>query len=90
MVTDILKDDLGYKGLIITDALNMGAVSNYYKTGDACVKALNAGCDMLLLTGKLNDGYTAVLDAVKSGKVSQERLDEAVLKILELKYSKLK
>lgn len=87
IVTDLLIDELGYKGIIITDALNMGAVSQQYSSAQAAVKALNAGVDMLLMPADFNTAYQGVLAAVQSGEISEERINESVKKILKTKMS---
>ena len=89
IVTDLLIDELGYKGIIITDALNMGAVSQQYSSAQAAVKALNAGVDMLLMPADFNAAYQGVLAAVQSGEISEERIDESVEKILKTKIGML-
>ena len=88
VVTGILKKELGYNGLVISDALNMGAIVKYYGTEEAAVKSLNAGVDILLMPDKLESAYKAVIQGVKNGTVRQERLNEAVKKIVaaKLKY----
>lgn len=92
VVTDILKNELGYKGIVVSDALNMGAIVKFYGAEEAAVKSLNAGVDVLLMPEKLGAAYKAVLKAVKDGKVKQERLDDAVTKIVlgKLKYGIIK
>ncbi|SDZ95891.1 beta-N-acetylhexosaminidase [Oribacterium sp. KHPX15] len=85
MITDVLRGQLGYEGLIITDALDMGAISNHYSHAEACRKALLAGNDMLLMSGDFRPGYEAILDAVKSGEISEDRIDESVRRILRTK-----
>ena len=89
IVTDLLIDELGYKGIIITDALNMGAVSQQYSSAQAAVNALNAGVDMLLMPADFNVAYQGVLAAVQSGEISEERIDESVEKILKTKIGML-
>lgn len=89
IVTDLLIDELGYKGIIITDALNMGAVLQQYSSAQAAVKALNAGVDMLLMPADFNTAYQGVLAAVQSGEISEERIDESVEKILKTKIGML-
>ncbi len=89
IVTDLLIDELGYKGIIITDALNMGAVSQQYSSAQAAVKALNVGVDMLLMPADFNAAYQGVLAAVQSGEISEERIDESVEKILKTKIGML-
>ena len=88
VVTGILKKELGYNGLVVSDALNMGAIVKYYGTEEAAVKSLNAGVDILLMPDKLESAYKAVIQGVKNGTVRQERLNEAVKKIVaaKLKY----
>ena len=87
IVTDLLIDELGYKGIIITDALNMGAVSQQYSSAQAAVKALNAGVDMLLMPADFYAAYQGVLAAVQSGEISEERINKSVEKILKAKMS---
>ena len=83
-IIDILKNDLNYKGLIITDALDMGALTNYYDQNEMCVQAINAGADILLIP---NDVVGAI-NLIKE-RVSEERINESVLKILRFKYKYL-
>lgn len=89
MLTGILREDLGYEGIIITDALNMGAVANQYSSGEACVLAIEAGADMLLMPVDFESAYEAVLAAVKEGRISEDRIDESVRRILHVKLSYL-
>jgi beta-N-acetylhexosaminidase len=85
IITKLLKEKLGFKGLIITDALDMKAVTNYYSTSEACVKAFKAGNDILLMPSSIRDGITAIYDAVKKGDITEGRLNESVRKILSAK-----
>ena len=85
IVTKLLKEKLGYKGLIITDALDMKAVTNFYPDGESCVQAFKAGNDILLMPPSIKDGITAIYKAVKSGKITESRLNESVRKILSAK-----
>ena len=89
IVTDLLIDELGYQGIIITDALNMGAVSQQYSSAQAAVKALNAGVDMLLMPADFDAAYQGVLEAVQRGEISESRIDESLGKILKTKISML-
>ncbi len=86
IVTDKLRKELGYKGVIITDALDMGAIVKKYGAGNAAVMAFEAGNDILLLPVDYPLAFNAVLKAVKNGRISEHRLNESVLRILELKY----
>lgn len=85
IVTGLLRDELGYDGIIITDALNMGAIANNYTTADAAVKAVSAGCDMLLCVSNISSAVNALTDAVSDGTISEERIDESVRRILQAK-----
>lgn len=85
MINDILKDRLGYKGVVITDALNMGALTNLYKSDEIAVRTVNAGVDILLMPEDFELAYTGVLNAVNDGTISEKRIDESVRKIIDLK-----
>lgn len=77
--------EVGYDGLLITDALSMGAITQRYGPGEAAVLALEAGNDLLLVTAHLEEARQAVLEAVENGRISMERIDESVLRILKAK-----
>lgn len=85
VITDILRERLGFDGIVITDALNMGAVAEMYTSSEAAVKVLEAGGDMLLMPEDFQSAYQGVLDAVSSGRIEEERLDESVRRILRVK-----
>ena len=90
IMQDFLRQKLGYKGVIITDDMEMGAVANHYSFGDMSVKAVNAGVDIVLIGQEYNhaiEGYNAILKAVRSGDISKDRLNDAVRHILMLKIS---
>ena len=82
VVTGLLREQLGYQGIIITDALNMGAITNLYTSGEAAVQAISAGCDMLLCISNVEGAVEAVTEAVEAGTISEERIDQSVLRIL--------
>ena len=86
-VVDILRSDMGFDGLLITDGLEMGSVIKYSggESGRVCVMAVLAGVDILCAPKNPVDDYNAVLEAVNSGEISQERLDESVRRILRFK-----
>lgn len=88
VVTDMLKTELNFKGVVFSDSMSMGAIIENYGTGDACVKAVEAGIDMVLMPENLDEAYNAVLEAVKNGKISQERLDDAVSRIIKAKIQR--
>lgn len=85
VVTDILKGELGFQGLVITDALEMGGITQVYSSGEAAVAALLAGCDLLLMPENLAEAFEAVVAAVEDGTLSPEWLDATVRRILEFK-----
>lgn len=85
IVTDLLKDELGFKGLIVTDAMNMKAITNSYSTGKAAVEALKAGNDMILFPDDAEEAVIAIINAVKENEIKEERIDESVRKILAAK-----
>ena len=87
LTTDILRADLGFDGMVITDALNMGAITEQYGSANAAVAALNAGADMLLMPADFQSAYKGVLDAVADGTLTEERIDESVARILEVKLT---
>ncbi|MFC7346830.1 glycoside hydrolase family 3 protein [Chryseobacterium zhengzhouense] len=86
IITDLLKDKLGYKGLIITDALNMGAVANKYKPGELDALAFKAGNDIMLFSQGVAEGKKLIQRAIDKGEISQARVEESVKKILLTKY----
>ena len=85
IVTGILREKLGFQGLVITDSLEMGAVTDSYTPGQAALAALNAGCDILLMPADLAEAFEAVVSAVENGEYPVERLDETVMRILKFK-----
>ena len=85
VVTDLLKDTLGFKGLVFTDALNMKGVSKFYKPGVVDVKALIAGNDVLLFPEDVPTAIKQIKIAIDSGEISQEEIDKRCLKILMAK-----
>jgi beta-N-acetylhexosaminidase len=87
VVTDLLKNRLGFKGLVVADALDMAGVTRLYRAnpGRAAVDALKAGNDVITMPSNLDASYQAVLAAVRTGEISPSRLDESVLKILSAK-----
>lgn len=86
IVTELLRGELGFNGIITTDSHQMGAITQYYSSGTAAVMAISAGCDMVLMPKSLTDAANAVIAAVNSGTLSEARINESVLRILTLKY----
>lgn len=85
MITGVLREDMGFDGVVTTDAMNMGAIAENYSPAEAAVKAVLAGVDMILMPEDFQQAYTGVLNAVKSGKITQERIDASVTRIIGLK-----
>ncbi|MDI1240607.1 MAG: glycoside hydrolase family 3 N-terminal domain-containing protein [bacterium] len=88
VVKTLLRDELNFKGVAITDDMEMGAIVRNYGIGEACKMAVNAGADMLAICASVDaiyDGYHAVTSAVREGSISEECLDASVTRILDLK-----
>jgi beta-N-acetylhexosaminidase len=89
IVSGLLQEQLGFKGIVVTDALDMAGLTHLFANniGRAAVEAFKAGSDLLLIPADFPASYNAMLQAVQSGEISRERLDRSVLKILEAKAS---
>lgn len=93
IVTNKLRKELGFEGVITTDGMEMGAVANEFTPGEACVKAIKAGCDMICCPAGIDDdlragfisSFNAVLAAVKSGEISESQIDKSVARIMAAK-----
>lgn len=88
IMTDLLRNKLGYKGIIITDDMEMGAVANHNDFRSIGVNAVKAGADIVLVCHEYQhqqEVYLGLLDAVNSGEISQERIDESVKRIIKVK-----
>jgi len=84
----ILRNELGFDGIIITDAMNMGAIVEEYGAGESAVMAVQAGIDMVLMPLSMEEAHAALTDAVGKGIISEERVNDALWHILSLKYDK--
>ncbi len=87
VIGNLLRSELGYEGIVLTDALNMGAVTDHYTSAQAAVKAILAGNDMILMPLDFKSAYAGILAAIQDGTISQERLDESLTRILRVKLS---
>jgi beta-N-acetylhexosaminidase len=88
IMTTILREELDYGGLIITDAFDMASITEEYTPGEAAVGAFEAGADLILMPQNLPEAYEAVLEKVQSGEITEKRLNDTVQRILQLKYEK--
>jgi beta-N-acetylhexosaminidase len=82
----ILRNDLKFQGMIVTDALSMSGLTIYFTQEEAAVRALEAGADMLLKPADVDAAFRGVLNAVKSGRLTEKRIDESARKIMTAKY----
>jgi beta-N-acetylhexosaminidase len=85
ILTGILRDELSFQGIIVTDALDMGGIVNGFGAGDASVRALEAGADVLLMPADPKAAIDAVQAAVKSGRITQARIERSVMRLLRAK-----
>ena len=85
ILQEILRDELGFDGIIISDAMNMGAIVNQYGSGEAAVLFLQAGGDMILMPQDFQGAWQGVLSAIERGELTEERIDESLRRILRVK-----
>ena len=85
MITEKLRNELGYDGVVITDAMAMGAVADNYTSAEAAVTAVKAGIDIVLMPQNLDEAFNGVMNAITDGEISMARLDDSVLRILKMK-----
>ncbi len=89
ILTEKLRGELGFEGLIITDALSMGAIREKYSSSEACVKCIQAGVDILLMPYDYFEALDGVVRAVEDGTIPESRIDESVYRILKFKTEKM-
>ncbi len=92
IITDWLRKDMGYNGVVVTDDMDMGALAKHYTFGDMAVQSILAGSDILLVCHEyehMQEAYNGLMKAVKEGRISKDRLDESVKRILLMKMSKI-
>lgn len=82
----ILRDELGFQGIIITDAMDMASITSNYTSAEAAYGAINGGADIVLMPLDLEMAYNEIINKINFGKISEERLDASVLRILAVKY----
>jgi beta-N-acetylhexosaminidase len=84
-VVGVLRKELGFTGLVVTDAMTMGGITSHFTAGEAAVRAILAGTDQVLMSADTDAAIAAVRNAVKSGRITEARLDESVKRILDAK-----
>nr|WP_296006971.1 glycoside hydrolase family 3 protein [uncultured Veillonella sp.] len=92
IITDWLRRDMGYNGVVVTDDMDMGALAKHYTFGDMAVQSILAGSDILLVCHEyehMQEAYNGLMKAVKDGRISKERLNESVKRILLMKITKI-
>ncbi|MEO8398329.1 MAG: glycoside hydrolase family 3 N-terminal domain-containing protein [Ignavibacteriaceae bacterium] len=85
IITDLLKEEMGFKGLVVTDAMNMSAITNYYSVAEATVMSVKAGIDMVLMPPDEEIAINSIYQAVENNEISIDRINESVRKILSAK-----
>lgn len=85
VLTDVLRGDMGFEGIVFTDAMDMSAISRTHNSGAAAVRALEAGADVILMPASVKGAVEGIVEAVRTGRLSEARLDESVLRVLEMK-----
>ena len=85
VIDGVLKQQLGFQGLVVTDAMDMNAITRLFPAGRAAVEAVKAGNDVILIPADLNASYNGLLSAVRSGEIPQAQIDASVLRILHAK-----
>lgn len=88
MLTEKLRGELGFQGIIITDALSMGAIREKYSSSEACIRCIQAGVDILLMPYDYFEAFDGVVQAIETGLIPESRLDESVYRILAFKYAR--
>ncbi len=88
IIEQILRSEMGFDGIAVTDAMDMGAITDVYTPGEAAVNAIRAGMDVVLMPVDLDEAYNAVLEAVHSGDISESQIDESVLRVIRTKVKR--
>lgn len=85
MITQVLRNEMGFTGIVVTDAMNKKAITNSYESADAAVTAIVAGADIILMPEDFKGAYEGVIEAVKSGVISEERINTSLVRIVKAK-----
>lgn len=87
VISDLLRSELGFNGVVITDAMNMGAITEYYGADEAAIKAFKAGADMVLMPEDFELAYEGVIAAVQDGTISEDRINNSLKRVYRIKYA---
>lgn len=85
MITQILRTEMGFTGIVVTDAMNKKAITESYKSAEAAVMAITAGADIILMPENFKEAYTGVLEAVRNGEITEERINSSLVRIVKAK-----
>lgn len=85
MITQVLRNDMGFNGIVITDAMNKKAITNSYESADAAITAVAAGADIILMPENFKEAYEGVIEAVQNGVISEERINTSLVRIVKAK-----
>jgi beta-N-acetylhexosaminidase len=88
VMQNMLRDELKFKGIIITDGMDMGAITEKYDADEAAVNCIKAGADIVLMSTDVEAAYDAVKQAVEKGEIDEKSIDESVQRILEVKIKR--
>lgn len=88
VLTELMREEMGYEGVITTDAMNMKAIADHFGAVDAAIRAVKAGTDIVLMPVGLEEVATGLLDAVKKGEITEDRIEASVKRILTLKVKR--
>lgn len=87
VISDLLRSELGFNGVVITDAMNVEAITEYYGSDEAAIRAFKAGADMVLMPEDFELAYKGVIDAVKDGTISEDRINNSLKRVYRIKYA---
>ena len=85
VLTNLLREQMGFDGIVFTDAMDMSAIARQHRSGEAAVRALEAGADVILMPASVSGAIEGIVDALGDGRITEERLDHSVLRVLETK-----
>ena len=85
VLTNVLRDDMGFDGLVFTDAMDMSSISRRHSPGEAAVRAMEAGADVILMPASVAQAIDGIVEAVRTGRLRESRIDESVRRLLETK-----